>query len=275
MPSPAQRARPIACIVLPTYNERTNLQVVLPRIFEQAQRIPTHDLHVLVVDDNSPDRTADLVREAMPANPNLHLLTGDKRGIGDAYKRGMSYAVEHLGAALLLEMDADGQHDPALLPDFIRLSTEGDRRLVIGSRFLPQSAMPEFGPGRRVLSYTGSFLVRLCCGVGPVSDCTSGYRAFPAALFCRGDFRRLPTRGYSFQTAILFELVRHGAKVVEIPMVFAPRLDGESKLKLRDCVEFLFTLGGLTLRRFTTPSQPPANVPTEVPAEPEPRKLAG
>jgi len=275
MPSPAQRARPIACIVLPTYNERTNLQVVLPRIFEQAPRIPTHDLHVLVVDDNSPDRTADLVREAMPANPNLHLLTGDKRGIGDAYKRGMSYAVEHLGAALLLEMDADGQHDPALLPDFIRLSTEGDRRLVIGSRFLPQSAMPEFGPGRRVLSYTGSFLVRLCCGVGPVSDCTSGYRAFPAALFCRGDFRRLPTRGYSFQTAILFELVRHGAKVVEIPMVFAPRLDGESKLKLRDCVEFLFTLGGLTIISYTTPSQAPANVPTEVPAEPEPRKLAG
>ena len=81
-----------------------------------------------------PDRTADLVREAMPGNPNLHLLTGEKRGIGDAYKRGMSYAVEHLGAALLLEMDADGQHDPALLPDFIRLCAAGNRRLVIGSR---------------------------------------------------------------------------------------------------------------------------------------------
>ena len=275
MPSRPQAARPIACIVLPTYNERTNLQVVLPRIFEQAPRIPTHDLHVLVVDDNSPDGTANLVREAMPANPNLHLLTGDKRGIGDAYKRGMSYAVEHLGAALLLEMDADGQHDPALLPDFIKLSAEADRRLVIGSRFLPESAMPEFGPGRRALSHTGSFLVRLCCGVGPVKDCTSGYRAFPAELFCRCDFRTLPTRGYSFQTAILFELVRHGAKVVEIPMVFAPRLDGESKLKLRDCVEFLFTLGGLTLRRFTTPSPAPATVPAEVPAKPEPRKLAG
>ncbi len=275
MPSRPQTARPIACIVLPTYNERTNLQVVLPRIFEQAARIPSHDLHVLVVDDNSPDGTADLVREAMPANPNLHLLTGDKRGIGDAYKRGMSYAVEHLGAALLLEMDADGQHDPALLPDFIKLSAAGQCRLVIGSRFLPESAMPEFGPGRRALSYTGSFLVRLCCGVGPVKDCTSGYRAFPAELFCRSDFRTLPTRGYSFQTAILFELVRHGAKVVEIPMVFAPRVDGESKLKLRDCVEFLFTLAGLTLRRFTTSSQAPVNSPAEVPAKPEPRKLAG
>ena len=145
MPSRPQAARPIACIVLPTYNERTNLQVVLPRIFEQAPRIPTHDLHVLVVDDNSPDGTANLVREAMPANPNLHLLTGDKRGIGDAYKRGMSYAVENLGAALLLEMDADGQHDPACsrLHKIVRRG-----RPPLGNRLkIPsQSAMPEFGP---------------------------------------------------------------------------------------------------------------------------------
>ncbi len=275
MPSPAQPARPIACVVLPTYNERKNLPVVLLRIFEQAARIPTHDLHVLVVDDNSPDGTADLVRESMPTNPNLHLITGEKRGLGDAYKRGLAYAVAHLGAALLLEMDADGQHDPALLPDFIRLCAAGERRLIIGSRFLPGSAMPEFGPGRRALSHTGSFLVRLCGGVGPVSDCTSGYRAFPAELFRRCDFGILPTRGYSFQTAILFELVRNGAKVIEIRMVFAPRLDGESKLKLRDCVEFLFTLGGLMLRRFTGPSPAQATAPTEVPAKPEPRKLAG
>jgi len=99
MSSLPQAARPIACIVLPTYNERNNLRVVLPLIFEQAERITTHNLHVLVVDDNSPDGTADLVREAMPGNPNLHLLTGEKRGIGDAYKRGMSYAVENLGAS--------------------------------------------------------------------------------------------------------------------------------------------------------------------------------
>ena len=264
MSSAAQPARPIACVVLPTYNERNNLRVVLPRIFEQAARIPAHDLHVLVVDDASPDGTADLVREFMPSNPKLHLITGKKCGIGDAYKRGLAHAMDHLGSTLLLEMDADGQHDPSLLPDFIRLCAEGENRLVIGSRFLPGSALPEFGPGRRALSYTGSFLVRLCCRVGAVSDCTSGYRCFPAELLrrCRFDFYRLPTRGYSFQTALLFELISHGAKVIEIPMVFAPRLDGESKLKLRDCVEFLITLSGLTVRRFTSPAS--------APAEPEP-----
>jgi len=264
-----QPTLPISCVVLPTYNERNNLQVVLPRIFEQVGRIPTHELHVLVVDDNSPDGTADLVREAMPNNPRLHLITGEKRGIGDAYKRGMAHALDNLGAALVLEMDADGQHDPALLADFIRLCAAGEHRLVIGSRFLPGAAMPEFGQGRRALSHTGSFLVRLCAGVGPVSDCTSGYRCFPTELLrrCRLDFYRLPTRGYSFQTAILFELVRHGAKVVEVPMVFAPRLHGESKLKLRDCVEFLITLAGLTVRRLI------GRAATST--EPEPAKAAG
>ena len=263
MSSPSRPARPIACLVLPTYNERSNLQVVLPRILEQAARIPTHDFHVLVVDDNSPDGTAEVIREAMPRQTNLHLLTGEKRGIGDAYKRGMTHALDHLGASLLLEMDADGQHDPALLPDFIKLCAAGENRLVIGSRFLAGAATPEFGPFRRALSRTGSFLVRLCWGIGPVSDCTSGYRCFPADVLRRSrlDFYRLPTRGYSFQSALLFELINQGAQVAELPLVFAPRLDGESKLKLRDCFEFLITLAGLTARRFFRPS--PAPSPTE------------
>ena len=130
-----------------------------------------------MVDDNSPDGTADVVREAMTTNPKLRLITGEKRGLGDAYKRGMTHAVEELGAALLLEMDADGQHDPALLPKFIRLCAEGDRRMVIGSRFLAESAMPDFGPARPRDESVGSFLVRLCGGVGPVSGCTRGIAA--------------------------------------------------------------------------------------------------
>jgi dolichol-phosphate mannosyltransferase len=250
----SSQPRPIACLVLPTYNERENLLVMLPRIFEQASRIPTHDLHVVVVDDNSPDGTADFVRESMARNPNLHLVTGKKRGLGDAYHRGMAYAIAQLSPAFIVEMDADGQHDPGLLPEFIRLCAESERRLVIGSRFLPGAAMPDFGPGRRALSYTGTFLVRLCCGVGTITDCTSGYRCFPADMLRDCNFGRLPTRGYSFQTAILFELVRHGAQVIELPLIFAPRIHGESKLKLRDCIEWLFTLAGLTLRRLFSPS---------------------
>lgn len=251
------RPRPIACLVLPTYNERSNLQIVLPRIFDQAARIPTHELHILVVDDNSPDATADVVREAMPIHPELHLLTGEKRGLGDAYLRGMAHAMHQLRPALLLEMDADGQHDPALLPHFIRScaersSAEAPPRLVIGSRFLPGAALQDFGPIRRALSHTGGFLVRFFGGVGPVSDCTSGFRCFPSELLRNCDFGRLPTRGYSFQIALLFELVRNGAQVVELPLIFAPRLHGQSKLTLRDCVEFVITLAGLTIRRFSS-----------------------
>ena len=269
------RSRPIACLVLPTFNEAANLRVVLPRVLQQAAQIPTHELHVLVVDDNSPDGTAEVVRAEMPTHPNLHLLTGQKRGIGDAYRRGMAHALTALGAELILEMDADGQHDPALLPQFIALCAGAEKRLVIGSRFLPGAALVDFGPGRRALSYGGSFLVRLCGGVGPVSDCTSGYRCFLAELLRHCDFGLLPTRGYSFQTALLFELVRHGASVVEIPLIFAPRLNGESKLKLRDCLEFVITLAGITMRRFRDPrSAAPVTVP-EAHASQVPDPVAG
>ncbi|MGB9245156.1 MAG: glycosyltransferase, partial [Candidatus Acidiferrales bacterium] len=96
----------IGCIVLPTYNEAENIRVILPRIFEQAGKIPTHHLHVVVVDDDWPDGTAALVQGLVGAFPNLHLLTGEKRGLGEAYKRGMAYAMEELHADLIFEMDA-------------------------------------------------------------------------------------------------------------------------------------------------------------------------
>ena len=134
----------VACIVLPTYNEAENAKVVIPCIFAQAERIPTHDLHVVVVDDNSPDGTAAVVRNLMTTYPPLHLLTGDKKGLGDAYQRGMAYAMKALQPDLMFEMDADLQHDPTLLPSFVALANSGFS-LVIGSRFISGGATPNFG----------------------------------------------------------------------------------------------------------------------------------
>jgi glycosyltransferase involved in cell wall biosynthesis len=131
----------IACIVLPTYNEAENVRVVIPCVFEQASKIPTHDLYAVVVDDNSPDGTAAVVRELMGTFLNLHLLTGEKKGLGEAYKRGMAYALKELQAELIFEMDADLQHDPSLLPLFVILANHGFS-LVIGSRFISGGATP-------------------------------------------------------------------------------------------------------------------------------------
>jgi dolichol-phosphate mannosyltransferase len=246
------------CLCLPTYNEAENVKVVIPLIFAQAIRIPTHDLHVVVIDDHSPDGTAAVVREFMGSFPNLHLLTGEKRGLGEAYKRGMAYALSELHADLIFEMDADLQHDPSLLPQFVTLANSGFS-LVIGSRFISGGATPNFPWYRKLISLLGTRLVCLFGGLEPLTDCTSGYRCISADLFTHFDLGNLASHGYSFQSALLCELVRSGARVIEVPIVFREREQGESKLSIRDQAEFLVNLfrlrskrAGASQRRSTT-----------------------
>ena len=236
----------VACIVLPTYMEAKNLAILLPRICAQEEKIPTHELHVLVVDDNSPDGTQALVGEFRKRYPHLHLLTGEKKGLGEAYQRGMAHALATLHPDLIFEMDADLQHDPDLLPEFVRLCNEGFS-LVIGSRFVPGGATPNFPWHRSFLSRLGNRLARFCGRLPALRDCTSGYRCIKADLLARCDLHHLGTHGYAFQTSLLCELVRNGARIIEIPIVFTDRIHGRSKLSRRDYFEFLGTLAKLTL----------------------------
>src|SRR5712692_10942235 len=238
----------IGCVILPAYQEAGNIKILIPNIFKQAESIETHELHIVVVDDNSPDGTADLVGEMMRTYGNLHLLTGERRGLGEAYKRGMAYALAHLNPHLIFQMDADFQHDPSLLPLFTALAHYGFS-LVIGSRFVVGGSTPDFPWHRRWVSILGTRLVRWFGGLPPLADCTSGYRCIRADLLARCDLHHLGTRGYAFQTSLLSELVRNGARVVEIPIVFRDRLHGRSKLSPRDYFEFLATLAKLLLRR--------------------------
>jgi dolichol-phosphate mannosyltransferase len=238
----------IGCIVLPTYNEAENVRVVIPGIFEQAGKIPTHDLHVVVVDDSSPDGTATVIQEFMNVYPSLHLLTGEKKGLGEAYKRGMAYALKELEADLIFEMDADLQHDPSLLPLFVTLANKGFG-LVIGSRFISGGATPNFPWYRKLISLSGTRLVRLFGGLQALTDCTSGYRCMKAEIVAKCDLSGLASRGYSFQSSLLCELIRNGARVIEVPIVFQERKRGESKLSLRDQIEFLLNLFRLRFKR--------------------------
>jgi dolichol-phosphate mannosyltransferase len=239
-------AKPIACIVLPTFNEAENMQAVLPRVFSQAETIPTHELHVLVVDDSSPDGTAEFVREAMQHYPYLHLITGKKRGLGEAYKRGITHAIETLHPHLILQMDADLQHDPGVLPRMISLANDG-YDVVVGSRFAPGGMIPGFPLHRKLISLAGTCLVRWFGGIPHVRDCTSGYRVIRADLLPRCDLEHLSTRGYSFQSSLLCELLHNGARLVETPIVFSDRVHGESKLSFRDQWEFVVNLFRLRL----------------------------
>lgn len=238
-----------ACIVMPAYNEAANLLELLPRILQEAEKISTHELHVLVVDDNSPDGTAAVVSEWMAKDPRIHLLSGNKVGLGEAYKRGIACAIETLNPDLIIQMDADQQHDPALLPLFINLTDYGFT-LIIGSRFAPGAGRPALSFFRRVISLTGTIMVRAAAGLPRLHDCTSGYRCIATNVLVKCDLRSLATRGYSFQSSLLSELIRNGARVVEIPIIFGPRAHGTSKLSINDQIEFLTNIGRLFFHRM-------------------------
>jgi len=229
--------KPIACIVLPTYNEAENLRVLLPRVFAQQEWISSHELHVLVVDDNSPDGSGQVVENFRSRFPFLHIMRGRKKGLGEAYKRGIRHAMKLLNPELVLTMDADLQHDPSLLSHMIEACSQG-YSLVIGSRYVDGAQVLSFSGWRVLLSHTGNSLVRWAGGL-KIQDCTSGYRAIRSDLLLTCDLEHLSTRGYSFLSALLCQLVWNGARVLEIPITFGVRGHGKSKLSVRDQAEFL------------------------------------
>ncbi|MFY9706141.1 MAG: polyprenol monophosphomannose synthase [Desulfobacterales bacterium] len=238
----SQNKMPVACVILPTYNEVENVTQVIPAVFQQAAKISgSHELHVLVVDDDSPDGTHAAVEKLQRQYKNLHVIGGMKRGLGDAYKRGIKYALKHLSPDVIIQMDADGQHDPEKLPQFIALSNSGIS-LVIGSRLAPGGETPDFSLWRKFLSHFGNWLIRSLGGVRKIHDCTSGYRCIKADVVKKCDLTRLSTRGYSFQSSLLSELLRNNATFIEIPILFKPRMHGISKLAFRDQLEFLLNI---------------------------------
>ena len=235
-------------MVIPTYNEAENIESITKAIFAMQSSIPTHQLYVIVVDDNSPDGTQEIVKQQMQQYPNLRLVTGNKVGLGDAYKRGFSFAISMFKPDLLLQMDADGQHDPNLIPKFINFANDGFS-LIIGSRFVPGGSTPDFSIWRKFLSILGNLLVRYLGGIKHVKDCTSGFRCIKANLLSKCDFDYLSTRGYSFQSSLIYELIRHGAKPIEVPIIFKDRIKGQSKLTLTDQIEFLINIGKITFHK--------------------------
>ena len=236
-----------ACVILPTYNEAENIVSVTKAIFRTQSDIHAHQLHVIVVDDNSLDGTQEIVKQQMKQFSRLHLVTGNKVGLGDAYKRGISFAVEKFKPDLLLQMDADGQHDAQLIPEFINLANNG-YDLIIGSRFAPGGKTPDFSIWRKFLSITGNFLIRHLGKASNVKDCTSGFRCIRTNLVLKCDLSNLSTRGYSFQSSLVCELIKNGAKPIEVPIIFKARVAGQSKLTLQDQIEFLVNITKITYR---------------------------
>jgi len=204
-----------------------------------------------VVDDNSPDGTADVVRAAMPVHPNLHLITGAKQGLGAAYIRGMRHAMDQLSADVVFEMDADFSHDPADVPRLLQALQDSD--FVIGSRHMRGGSIPaDWGWLRKLNSAGGNWVARYVVGLYRIRDCTAGFRAIRTRILRDVDFGALRVKGYAFQVALLHQAVTLGASVREIPVHFTDRTKGESKLGLRDIVEFVLNAWWIRLRSLQT-----------------------
>jgi dolichol-phosphate mannosyltransferase len=238
-------------IILPTYNERENILLMISALQEQFARIP-HDMNILVVDDNSPDGTADLVRSEQKKQRNLFLITGRKQGLGAAYIRGMKHAVGELGADAVMEMDADFSHKPEDVPRLIAALDEG-ADFVIGSRYVPGGKIPgDWGFLRRMNSKWGNVFARYVAGMSRVRDCTAGFRAIRSAVISTIDPDTLKVKGYAFQISLLHEALLNHAKVREVPVEFVDRKRGETKLGISDIIEFMLNAWWIRLERSKT-----------------------
>ena len=237
------------CFVLPTYNEEENIGNIIQQILKEEKSQSKHTFTILVVDDNSTDETQAIVQRYISLNSKVHLVTGQKKGLGDAYKRGFKYALNDLKADLIFQMDSDGQHDTSLIPDFVSYIEEG-KDVVIGSRFVEGGTTPDFSFSRLLMSKVGNLLVRYVGGITQLQDCTSGYRAIRASYLKELDFSYLSTRGYSFQSSLICDLAWRGADISEIPIEFSSRQGGDSKLALRDQIEFLLNIPRLGFRNL-------------------------
>ena len=238
-------------VVLPTYNERENIAPLVDAL-QSVFPVMGHDMGILIVDDNSPDGTAEVVRALQTRYENLHLSEGKKAGLGAAYIRGMRLALDVLRADVVFGMDADFSHKPADLPRLMA-EIDGGADFVIGSRYVPGGSVPAtWGWRRRLNSRIGNFVARYVAGIYRVRDCTSGFRAIRGTLLRRIDLLQLRVQGYAFLVALLHAATIHGAKVREVPIDFVDRAAGESKLGMRDIVEFIINAWWIRLQSSKT-----------------------
>lgn len=210
-------------IIIPTYNERESLPTVMDRL---RRAVPEGD--VLVVDDNSPDGTGGMADEMARADSQIHVLhRTEKNGLGQAYIAGFTWGLEH-GYEILVEMDADCSHQPEELPELLRAVEDG-ADLAIGSRYVPGGSTVNWPWHRKFISRGGGIYARFFLG-SEIRDITAGYRAFRARTLEAIDFRSVTSRGYCFQIDLGWRTELAGLRVVEVPITFVERAEGDSKM---------------------------------------------
>jgi len=226
-------------IIIPTYNERENIVLIIPEI---RKRLP--DVHILVVDDSSPDGTSQCVKDLSQSLDNIFILDREKKeGLGRAYISGFKWALKR-EYELIFEMDADFSHNPDYLPDFIKEAETAD--LVIGSRYISGVNVVNWPMHRLLLSYFANYGTRIVVGI-PVKDCTAGFKCFKSEVLRSINLNKIGSSGYSFQVEMNYHVWKNGFQIKEIPIVFTDRKLGESKMATKIIREAFVLLWKLRL----------------------------
>jgi len=232
-------------VIIPTYNERDNLDSIVART---RQAVPAAD--ILVVDDNSPDGTGDMAEKLALTDRQVHVLhRTQKGGLGAAYLAGFDWALGR-GYDVLVEMDADGSHDPAELPDLLAALENAD--LVIGSRWVRGGTVRNWPRSREILSRGGNTYARIMLGLS-VHDATGGYRAYRAATLRKIGLEDVKSQGYCFQIDLTLRTVRAGLSVAEVPITFTERALGTSKMNRAIVIEALWRVTQWSVTRRSAP----------------------
>jgi dolichol-phosphate mannosyltransferase len=228
-----------ALVIVPTYNERENIERIIPEILNQDQH-----LKVLVVDDNSPDGTGQIADRLAQQDGRVLVLHREKKsGLGQAYLAGFKYALEK-NFDYVFEMDADFSHDPKYLPEFLRAIQNAD--LVLGSRYISGVNVVNWPMSRLLLSYFANIYSRCVTGL-PVKDSTGGFKCYRRAVLEKIELEKIKSEGYSFQIETCFRAWKKGFKIVEIPIIFVDRKKGESKMSKRIVREAMWMVWKLRL----------------------------
>jgi len=232
-----------AVVVVPTYNEAENVGRLLPSILARDPR-----LSVLVVDDNSPDGTADVVKGLPDYGGRIRLLErARKEGLGAAYIAGFKWVLANTDVDAIFEMDADFSHDPVALDDFLREIEDHD--LVLGSRYLDGITVVNWPLSRLILSVCANVYARLITGL-PIKDCTGGFKCFRRTTLEQLPLDDVTSDGYSFQIELNYQCWKRGLRIKEIPIVFVDRQVGVSKMSRRIIFEAMWMVWALRLRRI-------------------------
>lgn len=231
---------PKALVIIPTYNEAQNAEKIITEVLQQSEMV-----EILIVDDNSPDGTADIVQKMMASNPRIHLLQRERKmGLGTAYVAGFKYGIQHQ-FDFIFEMDADFSHNPKEIP--IMLSKMDECDVLIGSRYIKGVNVVNWPMKRLLLSYSANIYTRIITGM-PVHDATAGFKCYKRKVLESIDLDSIRSNGYAFQIETNFLAWRKGFVLKEIPIVFVDRRVGISKMNKKIVYEAAFMVWKLKVR---------------------------